>query len=267
VVLPESGHFSFEKGARLLGMSLRYVPTRDHRADPDAMARAVSKKTALMVGIAGTTELGLVDPIPELAAIARQAKVPLHIDAAFGGYVLPFLADAGHVPRAFDFSVPGVWSISIDPHKMGMAPIPGGALFLRAEKDWNATAVTTPYVSTETQSTLMGTRPGASVAAAWAVHRHLGRAGFASVVETCLDNTAYLAAQLQQRGIPLVSPPELNVVTFQTQDPEQLSRRLTDKGFRVNIVPRFGAIRIVVNPHVTRDVLERFLAALDAVQA
>lgn len=266
VVVPDSAHFSFEKAARLLGMTLKRVPTgRDGRADPVAMAKAVTKQTALMVGVAGTTELGLVDPIKELAAVAKKARIGLHVDAAFGGYVIPFLEEAGHVARRFDFRLPGVTSISIDPHKMGMATIPGGALLLRDRKEWDHIAVETPYVSTSDQSSLLGTRSGAAVAATWAVHRHLGLAGFESVVETCLDNTVYLAARLEERDIPLVQPPELNVVTFRVGDPETFAEAMETKGFRVNIVPRFDAVRIVVNPHVTRHVLERFLTALDEV--
>ena len=268
IVLPESGHFSFEKAARILGMRLVQVPTLPSgHADAAAMAAAVRKDTALMVGIAGTTELGLVDDIPALAEAAQRRGIPLHVDAAYGGYVLPFLADASRTAKPFDFRVAGVWSIAMDPHKMGMATIPGGALVLRDGADWALTAVESPYVSTDTQSTLMGTRPGAAVAAAWAVHRHLGRDGFASVVETCLDNAAYLAAQLQAMGIELAANPETTVVTFRADAPDELARQLAAKGFRVNVVPRLGAVRIVVNPHVTRDLLDRFLQALREVGA
>jgi tyrosine decarboxylase / aspartate 1-decarboxylase len=263
IVLSEAAHFSFEKAARLLGMRLVRVPEGpDQRTDPQAVAKAITKDTALVVAIAGSTELGLVDDIPALATVARKAKVPLHVDAAYGGYVLPFLADASRRPIPFDFRVDGVWSIAMDPHKMGMATIPGGALVLRDGKEWDRTAVEAPYVSTDRQSTLMGTRPGAAVAAAWAVHRHLGRDGFASTVETCLDNAAFLAAGLQAQGIELVANPELSVVTFRSDDPVGLQERLRGKGFGVNVVPRLSAIRIVCNPHVTRDVLERFLKAL-----
>jgi len=268
IVVPESGHFSFEKAARILDMQLVKVPTLPSgHADPVAMAAAVRKDTALLVGIAGTTELGLVDDIPALAEVARLRKVPLHVDAAYGGYVLPFLADATRIAKPFDFRVVGVWSIAMDPHKMGMSTIPGGALVLREGADWALTAVESPYVSTDVQSTLMGTRPGAAVAAAWAVHRHLGRDGFASVVETCLDNAAYLAAKLQEMGIELVANPETTVVTFKADDPDGLSRALAAKGLRVNVVPRLQGIRIVVNPHVTRHLLDRLLAALREVGA
>jgi tyrosine decarboxylase / aspartate 1-decarboxylase len=268
IVLPDSGHFSFEKAARLLGMELVWVPARgDGRSDVKAMAKAITKSTALVVGIAGTTELGVVDDIAALGAVAQRKKVLLHVDAAYGGYLLPFLKDANRKAQAFDFKIPGVWSIAIDPHKGGMATIPGGVLILRDGADWKRTAVTSPYVSTETQSTLMGTRPGAAVAAAWAVHRHLGRLGFSSVAETCLDNATYLAAKLQALGIQVVAEPELAVVTFRSQEPAILAEQLEKQGFRVNVVPRLSAIRIVCNPHVTRQTLDKFLAALKSVGA
>mgnify|MGYP001608522353 CR=1 FL=1 len=266
VVLPESAHFSFEKAARLMDLDLVLVPVGpDGRANVEAMTKAINPDTALVVAIAGTTELGLVDPIEPIAWFCHERGVPLHVDAAYGGYLLPFLSDAGRTPIPFDFLLPGVWSISLDPHKGGMATIPSGALFLRDGAAWNSIAVASPYLSTAKQSTLLGTRPGASVAAAWAVHRHLGRKGFASVAETCLDNAAYLAARLRRLGVELVAQPQLGVVTFRHGDATRLLERLREKGFSLNRVARMGALRVVVNPHVSRATLDRFLAALEAL--
>lgn len=270
VVLPDSGHFSFEKAARLLEMELVWVPTLPSgHADVDAMAAAVSDETAVMVAVAGTTELGLIDDVPALSKVASRAGVRLHVDAAFGGYILPFLEAAGRPPAPFDFALHGVTTLALDPHKMGMSTIPGGALFAREAADWQALAVETPYVSTQTQASLMGTRPGAAVAACWAVHQHLGRQGFASNAARVLGDAAWLADQLTLRGLELVAKPELNVVTFRAPkhagSAEDLAAGLEKSGFRVNVVPRFDAIRIVVMPHVQRPSLEALLAALDKI--
>jgi tyrosine decarboxylase/aspartate 1-decarboxylase len=264
VVIPESAHFSFEKAALLMGLSLVVVPADHGHADAKAMAAALSPNTALVVAVAGSTELGLTDPIADIARVCRARDIPLHVDAAYGGYFLPFLEEAGRKPIDFDFKLPGVWSLGLDPHKGGMATIPCGALLLRDGGDWRLGAVRSPYLSTETQSTLLGTRPGAVAAATWAVHRHLGRKGFASVAETCLDNAAWLAAKLQDMGVELVASPELGVVTFRADDPPGLRGELQQRGWSVNVVPRYQAIRIVTNPHVTKEALRRFLADLKA---
>lgn len=263
VIVPDSAHFSFEKAVRLLDMELVTVPTEHGgHADPDAMAEAVTPQTALMVAIAGTTELGLIDPVEEMALWCYRNEVLMHVDAAYGGYLLPFMAEAGRKPVRFDFDAPGVWSIAVDPHKGAMATIPAGVLMLRDGRDWARTAVKSPYVSTDTQSTIHGTRPGAAAAATWAVHRHLGRAGFAGLAETCLDNAAYLAAQLPGLGVELIASPELAVVTFRAPQPQGLAAQLAQRGYRVNIIPRFQAIRVVVGPHVSRTAVDGFLKAL-----
>ncbi len=261
IVVPDSAHFSFDKAARLLRMDLVRVPTVAHRADPGAMSEHADE--AVLVGVAGSTELGLVDPIEALAAAAREAGCPLHVDAAFGGYVLPFLPNA----PPHDLRVEGVTSIGLDPHKMGMSVIPGGALAVADAATWDTVAVETDYVSTERQSTLMGTRPGAAAAATWAVHRALGWPGYEAVVQRCMDTTRQLASGLRALGAELVAEPELNVVTFRWGDADTTAKELAAAGFRLNVVPRFGALRIVVNPHVTPEAATRFLAHVGRLKA
>ncbi len=263
VILPEHAHFSFEKAAKLLGMRLKWIPSGpDYRADVDRMAKAISKRTALVVGVAGSTELGKVDAISRLARHCQKSKVLLHVDAAFGGYMLPFLPSA---PR-FAFDVPGVWSVTLDPHKMGQATIPAGILMLRDEADWDHVGVETPYVSTAKQSQLLGTRPGAAVAATWAVHRALGRTGYARAAASCMKVRDDLVERLQRHGYSLVSPPELNVVTFHAKNAAKRMQALDAEGVRVNVIPRFDAIRIVVGPHVTKSSVLRLMTALEATQ-
>lgn len=263
IIVPDSCHFSFDKAARLLGMTLVRVPTKEHRSNPAAMAAAITPDTALMVAVAGTTELGLVDPVPELARMARESNILLHVDAAWGGYILPFLEDAGEPTQPFGLDVPGVWSVGLDPHKMGMATIPAGALVVRDEADWQRVAVETSYVSTDGQSTILGTRPGAAAASVWAVHRAMGRAGYAGNVRRCLATTRRIATRLKALGADMVSEPELNLLTFRFGDAKETHARLASAGFRLNVVPRFGALRIVVNPHVTDAVADRFLEAFE----
>ena len=124
MVAPESAHFSFKKACDILCLEMRSVPLGpDLRMQADKAAELVDKNTICLVGVAGTTEYGMVDPIADLAKIADQHDLFLHVDAAFGGMVIPFLDD----PMPFDFALPGVTTIAVDPHKMGMSTIPPGA--------------------------------------------------------------------------------------------------------------------------------------------
>ena len=263
VVLPESAHFSLDKACAYLGLrqSVARV-TPDGRADVDDVRERITRETACVVAVAGTTELGVVDPVPELAAVCRDLGVPLHVDAAFGGFVIPFARRLGRSLPDFDLGVPGVSTLAVDPHKMGMACIPTGVLLAADARDFDAVSLPSPYVSVERQPSLQGTRPGAAPAAAWAVMEHLGIEGYTRVVRECLDVTAHLAKGLEAAGFPPVRDPELNIVAFRVPDPPAVRRALRDRGFLLSLAPLSGGLKVVVMPHVTREAVDAFLAVL-----
>jgi tyrosine decarboxylase/aspartate 1-decarboxylase len=92
VVVPESAHFSFEKACEILSLELRTVPSdSEFRMDENKIEDYIDKNTVCIVGVAGTTEYGVVDPISYLSDIAGDRGIFLHVDAAFGGLVLPFI--------------------------------------------------------------------------------------------------------------------------------------------------------------------------------
>jgi tyrosine decarboxylase/aspartate 1-decarboxylase len=255
VVVPESAHFSFEKACDLLSIEIRTVPLDGNlRMDAGSAEDRMDRNTVCLVGIAGTTEYGMVDPIRALSDIAADRGVFLHVDAAFGGLVIPFLEK----PIPFDFSLPGVSSISVDPHKMGMSPIPAGALLVRDEQMLSPLAVATPYLTVRNVYTLTGTRPGGPVAGAYAVLEYLGREGMRSVVQGCMANTARLIAGLETFGLDRAVTPDVNVATFACGE--------TPPGWQVSRTRR-GHLRIVCMPHVSRDQVEAFIAAMGDLYA
>ena len=175
IIIPESAHFSFDKVADMMGIEVRRAPLdSEFKVDTASVESLINKNTIGLVGIAGNTEFGQVDPIEELSRLALENKLFLHVDAAFGGFVIPFLEK----PYPFDFEVPGVTSIAIDPHKMGLSTIPSGALLFRSPSFLDSLKVSTPYLTTKSQFTLTGTRSGASAAATCAVMKYLGREGY-----------------------------------------------------------------------------------------
>ncbi|USZ69098.1 tyrosine decarboxylase MfnA [Halorussus salilacus] len=256
VVAPESAHFSFRKAADVLDVELRLAATGDdRRADPAAVRRLADAETALVVGVAGTTEYGRVDPVADLAGVAREVGALMHVDAAWGGFVLPF------TDRAWNFEDAPVDIMTIDPHKMGRAPVPAGGFLARDERVLDALAVDTPYLESTSQASLTGTRSGAGVAGAHAALAALWPDGYRENYERGQANAEWLADALASRGYEVVDP----VLPLVAADvPRETVDALREEGWRVSPTGS-GELRVVCMPHVTREMLESFVADLDAV--
>lgn len=124
IIAGESAHAAFDKAAHYFGMKLVHVPVDPvtMRVDVGAVKAAITRNTVVIVGSAPGFPHGVVDPIEELASLARARGIGMHVDACLGGYLLPFAARLGYDIPPFDFRVPGVTSISADTHKYGYAP-------------------------------------------------------------------------------------------------------------------------------------------------
>ncbi len=263
IVLPETAHFSFDKAVDYLGLRARIArATPEWRTDPDAVTDAITRDTACVVAVAGSTEHGVVDPVPEIARACHDAGVPLHVDAAWGGFIIPFARRLGVPVPDFGFSVDGVTTVAIDPHKMGLAPIPSGVLLAREKRLLDLVGIPSPYVSVERQPTIQGTRPGAAPAAALAAIEHLGAEGYQRIVAECLDVARHLAARLKAMGVRLAREPELTIVAFVVADPPLVRRLLAERGYLVSLAPLSGGLKVVVMPHVTRAAVDAFLPVL-----
>ena len=260
ILAPVSAHYSVDKACDLQQVKLlRAGLGDDYRASIESIQEKVNRKTIAIVATAGTTELGLVDPIEEIAEISQDNKCFLHVDASFGGFVLPFLSN----PPRWDFSIDGVMSIVADPHKMGLAPIPAGSVLFR-EGNLKAIEMDVPYLN-EKSSTLLGTRPGASAAAVWVALSMLGDKGYGEIVKRCMNLTTRLADGIKKvDGLDLVVEPELNIVAFRSEsiDPRELRAALESKGWLVSVNKRPKSIRLVVMPHHHRKHITSFLSVL-----
>lgn len=252
VILPATAHFCFDKAADLLRLRLIKVPlTNNFQVASKAVKKAINPRTLAIVGIAGTTDLGVVDPIPELAEIASANNLHLHIDAAFGGFVLPFLKNNSHIP-AFDFRIPGVGSITIDPHKMGLAPIPAGAILFRHAGLRKRIQTEVGYLAGgESPQTMLGTRPGASAIAVWSVLKYMGTEGYQKMVKRCMKLTQRLVEEIDTiPGISCVTKPTINIIGIKSDlvDNIELASELRKNGWAVALFPKH--IRIVIMPHL-----------------
>ena len=263
IIVPASAHFSFDKIGDLLSLEVRKADLDSRlRVDTASVKALIDDRTVALVGIAGTTEFGQVDPIEELADIALEWGVHLHVDAAFGGFVLPFL-DNGF---KWDFSLPAVSSITIDPHKMGLATIPAGGLLFRSHECMNALETETHYLTKARQASLTGTRSGAAAAATYAVMMHLGREGFREMVGYCMDLSRHMVRGARDIGVEPLIEPVMNVVALNVPQPARVRERLMDLDWHVSITREPNrALRLILMKHMSHENIDLFLADLKKV--
>src|SRR4051794_36626112 len=218
MVLPRSAHAAFHKAAHYFGLTVHNIPVRpDFRADVDAMAAAVNGNTVLVVGSAPQYPQGVIDPIPELAAIAADAGASFHTDACMGGFVLPFMELLGHDVEPWDFRVEGVTTISADIHKLGYAPKGASVLVHRTKElrryqtfvfeDWLGGLYASPGIQ--------GTRPALPMAAAWAVMHHLGIDGYKRLTAVVLETARRMREGIRAiEGLTVLGDPTAHLLAI-----------------------------------------------------
>jgi sphinganine-1-phosphate aldolase len=270
VVAPTTAHVAFDKAAQCFGIKLVRVPVgADYRADVAAMRRAVTRRTVALVGSAPTFPHGVIDPIEELAAVAAERGIGFHTDACLGGFVLPWARRLGYDVPPFDFSVPGVTSMSADTHKFGYAAKGTSVVLYRgAELRWHQYFTATEWPGGLYFSpTLAGSRPGGLSAACWAAMVATGEDGYLEATGRVLETGAAIRdgiaaiPQLRVLGDPLW------VVAFasDTVDVYRVLERMTRRGWSLNGLHRPAAVHLCVTLRHTRPgVAERFLADLRA---
>jgi len=269
MVLPETAHPAFSKGAAYFGVEETRVPCGDDwRADPDAMADAVTPETALVVASAPSYPHGVIDPVESVAALARREGLLCHVDACIGGIMLASLRDLGRDLPPFDLSVDGVTSLSVDPHKYGYTA-KGASTLLWADADyrehqyfafddWPGGVYAGP--------TTAGTRPGGPIAAAWGVMQRLGHEGYIDLAGTTIRTTERLLRGVGGiDGIGVVSDPDMTIFAVESTDPGvdayRVHGEMADRDWRLGRQQRPESIHASVMYH-HRDCVDEFLADL-----
>jgi putative pyridoxal-dependent aspartate 1-decarboxylase len=231
-------HYSFDKAADLLGIGTRNlikIPVdSNNRIDLELLHQVVSKCQAqnhlilAIVGVAGTTDSGGVDPLAEIAAIAQAAQVHFHVDAAWGG---PLLFSKQHQYKLTGIERAG--SVTIDGHKQMYLPMGIGMLFLRdphlATVIEKSAAYTIRNGSLDLgKRALEGSRPGMALF----LHAGLnliGLEGYEFLINEGLRKTQYMADRI--RAMPefeLICEPDINLLVYQ----------YIPKSFRIRVAQR-----------------------------
>lgn len=274
VIVPRTAHAAFDKAAHYFGIRLVRIPVDARfRADVAAARRAMTRNTIALVGSAPSFPHGVIDPIADLAALAGERRVGMHVDACLGGFVLPWARRLGYPVPPFDFSVPGVTSLSVDTHKYGYAAKGTSVILYRTEAlrrfqyyvaaDWPGGLYVSP--------TMAGSRPGGLSAAAWAAMVSIGEQGYLEATRRILETAQRIRSGIESIPELRVLGDPLWVIAFASAhlDIYRVLDQMAQRGWNLNGLHHPPAIHICVTlPHTQPGIADRFITDLrDAVAA
>lgn len=281
VIIPVTAHASLHKAAHYLGVTVVSTPVDPHsfKADVAAMRAAITANTILLTASAASYAHGVIDPIAEIGQLALARGLLFHVDGCIGGFLLPYFRRLGASVPAFDLSVPGVTSVSMDLHKYGYAP-KGASVIVYRDKalrrhqlyacaDWTGYAVI--------NATVQSTKSGGPIAAAWTLLRALGDAGYLELARRTLAATQQIVAGVRAiAGLRVLGEPEMSLLAFTSDSPGDhgggpllfaIADAMTRRGWLVQ--PQLHGHGAPASLHLTISaghlaVVDRFLADLRA---
>ncbi|MFO7666754.1 MAG: aminotransferase class V-fold PLP-dependent enzyme [Desulfobacterales bacterium] len=218
ILLPVTAHPAFEKAAHYFDLKTVHSPVgNDYKADVNATRKLVSDNTIVMAGSAPAYPHGVIDPITELAAIAKEKGIGFHVDSCLGGFILPWLKKLGYPVAPFDFSIPGVTSISADIHKYGYAAKGASVVLYRSKElrrhqffvysNWPGGIYASPSMT--------GTRAGGAIAAAWAALNSIGEEGYLRLAESAMKTAETIMEGIVGiKGLYILGKPDMSVFSF-----------------------------------------------------
>lgn len=272
VIVPVTAHVALHKAGHLLGIKIVPAPLIDDwRVDVEWVRRNVNRNTVALVGSAPNYAHGIVDPIEELAQIALEHDLGLHVDGCLGGFILPWGERLGYAIPPFDFRIPGVTSISADTHKYGYA-LKGTSVLLYSSPelrryqyfnypDWPGGIYMSPGLS--------GSRSGGIVAATWAAMVSLGEKGYLEIAARIFETASRIREAIDaMTELEVIGDPTF-LVAFRARDLNiyHVNDFLIERGWRLNALHLPPALHFcVTRPNTSPGVADAFIADLhDAV--
>lgn len=279
-VVGANAHHSFHRAAWLLGLPEPVVvPTPHGTIDPADLHQALTTLTGpvLVAATAGTTDEGLIDPLPALADTCDAHHADLHVDAAYGGPVL-FSPTHRHLLDGLDRAR----TVTVDLHKLGWQPAAAGLLAVRDTADLTALGHTADYLNADDDTDaglpdLLGrslrTTRRPDVLKTAVTLRALGRTGLGALVDACMDRAQDLADLVEKRpGLDLRARPTLTTVLFRPTDATDetvaaIRRTLLTEGRavlgRAHADGRLWLKATLLNPHATPGDLAQLITLVE----
>lgn len=217
-------HYSITKAADLLGIGIRNVikveVDSDNRMDINALKKAVmecrkkKKQIVAIIGIAGVTDNGAIDPLEEIARVARTEKCHFHVDAAWGGPLI-FSDKYSYKLKGMELAD----SITIDGHKQFYLPIGIGMLYFKERTLTESIEKIAAYIIRE-KSRDLGRYSLEGSKAALCIYLHaalniIGKKGYAQLIDEGIDKTKYFACLIKESTeFELLNEPETNIILY-----------------------------------------------------
>jgi len=275
MVMGADVHTCWEKFARYFEVEARVVPMEDGRytIGAEQVEPLLDERTIAVAGLLGTTFTGQMDDLASIDQLLtrveaeRGQRIPLHIDAASGGFVIPF----SQPDLAWDFRLPSVRSINVSNHKFGLVYPGMGTVVFRDASDLPEELIFhINYLGGDMPNySLNFSRPSSSVVLQYFAFLRLGREGYESIVATGLDNARALATKLgAMPGLQLIADgSDFPIVALRATDPQStdlvhLTHLLRERGW---IVPAYTlppnaehvtVLRMVIKENFSRDMVD-----------
>lgn len=278
MIIPETAHVAWDKGAEYFGVKIRRAPlASDWGVDVRAVEKMINKNTVMILGSAPEYPHGIIDPIEKLGALAKKHNIPLHVDSCVGGYILPFIEMTGREVPLWDFRVEGVTSISADIHKYGFAAKGASCILYRnidyfkhqvfVNESWPGGMFASPA--------FLGTRPGGAYAAAWAAIQANGVEGYKALAEKTVEVSEKLKKGITEIGcFEIIGSPIASLFAYRSTDSSvnvfALGDVMEKKGWHIDRIQRPDALHAMVTaPHdkVVEQYLEDLKEAVEIVRA
>ncbi len=256
MILPITAHPCFHKAAHYFDIKAHILPVDPKTFKPriEDYQKAMNANTALLVGSAPSYAHGVVDPIAEIAALAQENGILMHVDGCIGGFMLPYFRKLGADVTPFDFSVPGVTSMSMDLHKYAFAAKGASVVLYRtnalrkhqlfAWSNWTGYTLINP--------TIQSSKSGGPLAGAWAVLNFLGEEGYLEAARNMKEATdQYIAGINGMKDFYILGEPEMSLVATasDTLNIFEVCDELAQRGWHVQ--PQPGVDGLKENFHIT----------------
>jgi sphinganine-1-phosphate aldolase len=288
IISGDTAHAGLNKACEMFGIRLVQIPCGEdtgYQLDPIQVKRCMNSNVIMIYSSAPCYPQGVIDPIDELSTVALNYNIGLHVDACLGGFILPFAKKMNYDIPNFDFSCPGVTSMSADTHKYGYAS-KGTSVVLYRNKvrfidlvfvnsnlllptcilihepihlktlrraqffnyaKWSGGLYSTP--------TIAGSRAGALIACAWASLVAIGENGFKNRVKLIMDTTRDIACGVSSicclKLLGCKSHPQAMIICFTSAkgydlNIYQVAEYMNMRGWNLNSLQNPSSVHICV---------------------